>query len=113
MVARLVVAPMMAVMPLGVVRAMAMMPLRVMHAMAMMPLRVMHAMAMMPLRVMHAMAVMPLGMMRAMAVMPRPVDAPARPLRDRAATRAAADAPVMRSLMAGARACPVRAPACL
>jgi hypothetical protein len=102
MVARLVVAPMMAVMPLGVVRAMAMMPLRVMHAMAVMPLGVI-----------RAMAVMPLGMMRAMAVMPRPVDAPARPLRDRAATRAAADAPVMRSLMAGARACPVRAPACL
>jgi hypothetical protein len=102
MVARLVVAPMMAVMPLGVVRAMAMMPLRVMHAMAVMPLGVI-----------RAMAVMPLGMMRAMAVMPRPVDAPARPLRDRAATRAAADAPVMRSLMAGARACPVRAPACV
>jgi hypothetical protein len=102
MVARLVVAPMMAVMPLGVVRAMAMMPLRVMHAMAVMPLGVI-----------RAMAVMPLGMMRAMAVMPRPVDAPARPLRDRAATRVAADAPVMRSLMARARACPVRAPACL
>jgi hypothetical protein len=102
MVARLVVAPMMAVMPLGVVRAMAMMPLRVMHAMAVMPLGVV-----------RAMAVMPLGMMRAMAVMPRPVDAPARPLRDRAATRVAADAPVMRSLMARARACPVRAPACL
>jgi hypothetical protein len=102
MVARLVVAPMMAVMPLGVVRAMAMMPLGVVRAMAMMPLRVMRAMAVMPLRVVPV-----------VVVMPGPADATARPTRDRAATRAAADAAVMRPPMAAARACPIRAPACV
>jgi hypothetical protein len=91
MVAWLVVAPMMAVMPLGVVRATAMMPLRVMRAMAVMPLRVVPV----------------------VVVMPGPADATARPTRDRAATRAAADAAVMRPPMAAARACPIRAPACL
>jgi hypothetical protein len=91
MVARLVVAPMMAVMPLGVVRAMAMMPLRVMRAMAVMPLRVVPV----------------------VVVMPGPADATARPTRDRAATRAAADAAVMRPPVAAARACPIRAPACV
>jgi hypothetical protein len=91
MVARLVVAPMMAVMPLGVV----------------------HAMAMMPLRVMRAMAVMPLRVVPVVVVMPGPADATARPTRDRAATRAAAHAAVMRPPVAAARACPIRAPACV
>jgi hypothetical protein len=85
MVARLVVAPMMAVMTLRVVETVAVMTLRVVEAVAVMTLRVVEA----------------------VAVMTRPTDATTCPLGGRAATCMAAGAPATRRLAASAGGCPM------